>query len=110
MIPNETDSSRPPAAIRRPSLLLGLLLMTTLGCGAEDGDPGPGEPDELVQAQTHTLGPRDGLDLPPTDLDRVAVGLPAPGFSLRSLAGGTVTLSAFRGLKNVVLVFYRGHW
>jgi hypothetical protein len=84
--------------------------MTTLGCGAEGGDPRPEEHDELVQAQTQTLGPKDGLDLPPTDLDRVAVGLLAPDFSLRSLEGDTVTLSAFRGLKNVVLVFYRGHW
>jgi peroxiredoxin (alkyl hydroperoxide reductase subunit C) len=56
------------------------------------------------------LGPRDGHDLPPTDLERVSVGRPAPDFSLVSLAGDTVTLSSFRGAKNVVLVFYRGHW
>ena len=57
-----------------------------------------------------TLGPKDGADLPPTEIDRVAVGSVAPDFSLRSLAGETVTLSDFRGEKNVVLVFYRGHW
>ena len=62
------------------------------------------------QAETLTLGPRDGQDLPPTDLDRVAVGTFAPDFSLRTLAGDTITLSAYRGAKNVVLVFYRGHW
>lgn len=56
------------------------------------------------------LGPRDGRDLPATDLNRVAVETVAPDFSLATLSGDTVTLSAFRGAKNVVLVFYRGHW
>jgi peroxiredoxin (alkyl hydroperoxide reductase subunit C) len=57
-----------------------------------------------------TLGPADGLDLPPTDLARVAVGTMAPDFSLRTLSGDTITLSSFRGAKDVILVFYRGHW
>ena len=56
------------------------------------------------------LGPVDGRDLPATDLERVQVGQTAPDFSLRSLAGPVVTLSGFRGEKNVVLVFYRGYW
>jgi cytochrome oxidase Cu insertion factor (SCO1/SenC/PrrC family) len=56
------------------------------------------------------LGPKDGAGLPPTDLARVAVGSPAPEFSLESKDGATVTLSTFQGRKNVVLVFYRGHW
>ena len=56
------------------------------------------------------MGPRDGQDLPPTDLERVGVATLAPDFSLRTIAGDTLTLSAFRGAKNVVLVFYRGHW
>lgn len=56
------------------------------------------------------LGPADGLDLPAVDLDRVVVGVEAPDFTLRSLSGEIVTLSDFRGRKNVVLVFYRGHW
>lgn len=56
------------------------------------------------------LGPKDGAGLPPTDLGRVAVGNPAPDFTLESKDGGTVTLSTFRDRKNVVLVFYRGHW
>lgn len=34
------------------------------------------------------------------------VGDPAPDFTLPSTAGGTVTLSSFRGQKNVVLAFY----
>jgi cytochrome oxidase Cu insertion factor (SCO1/SenC/PrrC family) len=56
------------------------------------------------------LGPVDGHDLPPTDLDRVVVGDTAPDFSLEALSGDMYKLSGFRGVKNVVLVFYRGHW
>lgn len=56
------------------------------------------------------LGPSDGRDLMATDIDRVAVGARAPDFTLTQMGGGTVTLSQFRGRKNVVLVFYRGFW
>jgi len=56
------------------------------------------------------LGPVDGRDLAPTDLERVAVGDRAPDFSLEALSGDVYTLSDYRGDKNVVLVFYRGHW
>jgi len=56
------------------------------------------------------LGPVDGRDLPPADTGRVAVGHTAPDFTLASLAHGLVTLSEYRGKKEVVLVFYRGHW
>ena len=65
----------------------------------------------LAVAQVGTaLGPKDGAGLPPTDLARVAIGNPAPDFTLESKDGPAVTLSSFRGRKNVVLVFYRGHW
>lgn len=56
------------------------------------------------------LGPKNGVGLSATDPARVAVGSPAPDFTLESKDGATVTLSSFRGRKNVVLVFYRGHW
>ena len=56
------------------------------------------------------LGPADGLDLAPTDLERVAVGAPAPLFTLDSYHGARVSLADYRADKNVVLVFYRGHW
>jgi hypothetical protein len=62
-----------------------LLLLATLG---------------LVWAQT---------PLPPTDLNRIAVGMMAPDFELPTAAGGKLKLSSFRG-KHVVLVFYRGYW
>jgi len=75
------------------------------GCAAQEMNEEAMDPiDELV------LGPADGLDLPGVDLERVQVGQMAPDFTLASLAGPLVTLSGFQGEKNVVLVFYRGHW
>ncbi len=56
------------------------------------------------------LGPVDGFDLAPTDLERVSVGSIAPDFSLEAMNSDTLTLSDYRGDKNIVLVFYRGHW
>lgn len=73
-------------------------------------DAGAMEGTDAAGEQEVTLGPVDGHDLPPSDLDRVQVGDTAPDFTLASLAGPPVTLSDFRGDKNVVLVFYRGHW
>jgi cytochrome oxidase Cu insertion factor (SCO1/SenC/PrrC family) len=61
-------------------------------------------------AAAGVLGPKDGGDLSPTDLDRVRVGDPAPDFTLESETGVPITLSDFRGRANVVLVFYRGRW
>lgn len=66
--------------------------------------------DNAEQAEPVVLGPVDGRDLPPIDLERVQVGDVAPDFSLASLAGPVVTLSDFRDTKNVILVFYRGYW
>ena len=77
------------------------------GCGG-DGAASGGEAGGDVEAVV--LGPADGRDLPATDLDRVQVGDEAPDFSLVSLAGPVLTLSDYRGERNVVLVFYRGHW
>ena len=56
------------------------------------------------------LGPKDGADLSPTDLNRIKVGQPAPDFSLEDASGKTIALSEFRDKKTVVLVFYRGYW
>ena len=56
------------------------------------------------------LGPKDGANLAPTDLERVKVGDKAPDFTLEDIDGKNMSLSDFRGKKSVVLVFYRGHW
>ena len=77
--------------------LLGVTVVLTLGTW-------------LVMGSEPRLGPLDSSDLPGVDTGRVAVGDVAPDFSLMSYAGTVTTLSDFRGEKNVVLVFYRGHW
>ena len=77
------------------------------GCEAGDEAMEQAAMDEVAEI---VLGPADGHDLPPTHIDRVRVGQMAPDFSATSLAGPVVTLSQFRGEKNVVLFFYRGHW
>jgi cytochrome oxidase Cu insertion factor (SCO1/SenC/PrrC family) len=56
------------------------------------------------------LGPKDGVGLIATELDRVKVGQPAPEFTLEEADGKAITLSDLRGKKSVVLVFYRGYW
>ena len=77
--------------------LLGVTVVLTLGTW-------------LAMGSEPRLGPLDGSDLPGVDTGRVAVGDVAPDFSLMSYAATVTTLSDFRGEKNVVLVFYRGHW
>jgi cytochrome oxidase Cu insertion factor (SCO1/SenC/PrrC family) len=56
------------------------------------------------------LGPKDGPDLAPTDLNRIKAGQPAPEFTLEDSNGKAISLADFRGKKTVVLVFYRGYW
>lgn len=56
------------------------------------------------------LGPRDRAGLSPTDLERIKVGDRAPDFVLENMDGQRISLSDFRGKKNVVLVFNRGYW
>jgi hypothetical protein len=85
------------------------LAVFLLGCDRR-ADAGEDSGGTRQEAAPMHLGPKDGFDLPPTELERVAVGTVAPDFSLPTLAGDTITLSEFRGVKDVVLVFYRGHW
>ncbi len=80
-------------------LVVAAVMAATWFLFAQRGSPG-----------SAALGPTDGHDLPPTDIERVGVGDVAPDFSLRALSGQVLTLSEFRGKKNTVLVFYRGHW
>ena len=65
---------------------------------------------EEVEAAPPVLGPVDGFELARADLERVAVGAEAPDFSLMSYRGDVLTLSENRGAREIVLVFYRGHW
>jgi cytochrome oxidase Cu insertion factor (SCO1/SenC/PrrC family) len=56
------------------------------------------------------LGPKDGAELKPTEINRVKPGDKAPDFTLEDVDGKAMTLADFRGKKAVVLVFYRGYW
>lgn len=80
---------------RYPIIPLGILL----AAACADREP-----------SANQLGPHDGLGLPPIEPERVAVGDVAPDFTLPAHDGGAVTLSDFRGKRDVLLVFYRGHW
>ncbi len=85
-------------------VLFGSALVGVAAC--EGGDRAPAGSSD-VEAR---LGPMEGWDLPASELERVAVGDTAPNFRLESLRRGVVALSDYRGEKDVVLVFYRGHW
>ena len=100
---NVSEGDRRMGAIRRTAigvtLALGVAMALMIGTWAFLRPPEP-----------RPLGPYDGHDLSGLDTGRVAVGDVAPDFTLVSYAGSVVTLSDFRGQKNVVLQFYRGHW
>ena len=63
-----------------------------------------------VSVANAQLGPKDGADLSPTDLERVKVGDKVPDFTLEDMEGQKITLSEVYSKRNVVLVFYRGQW
>jgi cytochrome oxidase Cu insertion factor (SCO1/SenC/PrrC family) len=67
-------------------------------------------PAATANAQKDMLGPKDGAGLEPVDTGRVTVGSAAPDFTLASLTGQRISLSDYRGKKNIILVFYRGYW
>jgi hypothetical protein len=96
----------------RAAVLAGTLLAATHADGAEGAFipavDGAGKVPDHASGQP--LGPTDGANLPPTDLDRVKPGDLAPDFTLEDQSGRPITLSGFRGQRPVVLVFYRGHW
>ena len=88
-----------------------LVAVGAAGCApegdTEDADVSAAATEETAQV---VLGPVDGHDLPPADLERVLAGSPAPDFTALSSVGEPITLSDYRGEKNVILFFYRGHW
>ena len=96
--------------MRLPMVILVALATLSACAPTEDAAMNDVPTDEAGPYDEIPLGPVDGLQLPPTDLDRVQEGDVAPDFTLTSLEGPPVTLSSFRGDANVVLVFYRGHW
>ena len=68
-----------------------------------------------VMAQTHSEAYKDNIydpgKLKPRDsVLKVRVGQMAPDFTLPAVGGGKVTLSQYRGKKNVVLSFVPAAW
>ena len=53
---------------------------------------------------------KEGTHSSATDVNRIKVGQPAPDFTLEDVDGKNISLSDYRGKKNIVLVFYRGYW
>lgn len=97
-LPMEPTRLRHRHRSRSLNRILGLALPAALAVACAPEAPGV------------TLGPVDGRDLPAVDTGRVAEGDMAPDFSLASHDDGVLTLSDYRGAKDVILVFYRGHW
>ena len=65
----------------------------------------------LARSEAYRNNLYDPGQLKPTDSKLlVNVGQPAPDFTLRAVSGGSITLSQFRGKKNVVLSFVPAAW
>ncbi len=89
------------------------LAVGSTACAPRGNTDDTEEPDVAAAAEEAApmvLGPVDGHDLPPADLERVLAGSPAPDFTALSSTGEPITLSDYRGEKDVILFFYRGHW
>ncbi len=64
----------------------------------------------LALALAAVLGPASAPAAEEPAVERVAVGQAVPDFTLPDLDGEDRTLSALRGEKRAVLVFFRGAW
>ena len=96
-------STRPAARLAT----LALVAAVVAACDAPD--PDGRDRTDAADTATRAPGPADGAALPATDTGRVTVGDTAPDFTLLNRHGEPVTLSELRG-RQIVLVFYRGHW
>ena len=65
-------------------------------CGAAAG--------QFVESETYWISPYCG------GITMLKVGEAAPDFTLPGHIGGKITLSGYRGVKNVVLAFYPLDW
>lgn len=87
-----------------------LIVIGLFGCAPEEEIRDASAATGTDEAAQVTLGPVDGHDLPPADLERVLAGDAAPDFTALSSTADPITLSDYRGEKDVILFFYRGHW
>jgi hypothetical protein len=98
-----------------PTALPGEIVLPLIG--GEDESPGSVVPSRTADATAPATARADSSPLPsPTALEpepphvdsAVTPGEPAPDFTLENVQGEAVSLSDYRGMANVVLVFYRG--
>jgi peroxiredoxin (alkyl hydroperoxide reductase subunit C) len=82
---------------KQPTMIIVLAVFSACSCLAKN-----------VSLQSSTYNP--GTLKPVDSKLKVAVGQLAPDFSLKSIRGGVVRLSQFRGKKNVVLSFVPAAW
>ena len=102
--------------MRRLALAVSLLLV---GCRGQD------VPDAPVDASAAAPTSTPSVEAPPGALIPIArddygryqwapraphIGDLAPDFTLPTVDGGTITLSAARAVGDVVVIFYRGFW
>ncbi len=91
---------------RLPTTFLLLLLLSA--CQSQPKDQAASV--DALTAPLSTPVPAPSIDPRITDLARVIVGKEAPDFALEDINSNIIKLSDFRAKKNVILVFYRGHF
>jgi hypothetical protein len=97
------------------TIVLALCLCALMAAACSPASPHRATPSVAATPQA-TANPNPATPLNPTpkptstgtgELAIPAVGEQAPDFTLDSVWGDPITLSEYRGRKNVVLVFYR---
>lgn len=97
------------------TVVLALCLCALVAAACSPANPHRATPSVAATPQP-TANPNPGTPMGPTpkpistptaELIIPAVGAEAPDFTLESVWGDPITLSEYRGHKNVVLVFYR---
>jgi hypothetical protein len=95
-------------------LMIALCATLLLGCGSPGtgmATPVPSSTEPI--ARTPAIPTSSGESIPTSNPDQSPgssippVGAPAPEFTLPSVGDGPISLSDFRGQKNVVVLFYR---
>lgn len=91
-------------------LLLSLSLLSLTACQNRQAEVKQEATVDSLTAPLSTPTPTPTADPRVTDLARVKEGMTAPDFALEDVNGIVHHLSDYREKKNVILVFYRGHF
>jgi hypothetical protein len=91
-------------------LLLGFSLLSLMACQSRQAEVKQEATVDSLTAPLSTPTPTPTADPRVTDFSRVKEGMVAPDFALEDVNGIVHHLSDYREKKNVILVFYRGHF